>query len=107
MRLKLLDWLLKDYNINKKYKLTVTDKSEDQHSLVSLCSSLTKEVIKLEKRITILEEKYKNSLKDIVRLEEENVETTNCLYENSNCIESVDRRIDNLAQHFKVDKTLF
>ena len=35
----------------------------------------------------------------IVKLEEENVETTNCLYENANSIGAVDRRIDILAEH--------
>jgi hypothetical protein len=34
----------------------------------------------------------------IVRLEEENVETTNCLYENANSIGAVDRRIDILYE---------
>ena len=35
----------------------------------------------------------------IVKLEEENVETTNCLYENANSIGAVDARIDILAEH--------
>jgi hypothetical protein len=35
----------------------------------------------------------------IVKLEEENVETTNCLYENANSIDAVDARIDILAEH--------
>jgi hypothetical protein len=35
----------------------------------------------------------------IVKLEEENVETTNCLYENANSISAVDARIDILAEH--------
>ena len=34
----------------------------------------------------------------IVKLEEENVETTNCLYENANSIDAVDRRIDILYE---------
>ena len=45
----------------------------------------------LLKRIEELEER-------IVRLEEENVETTNCLYENANSISAVDRRIDILYE---------
>lgn len=35
----------------------------------------------------------------IVKLEEENVETTNCLYENANSIGAVDARIDIIAEH--------
>ena len=35
----------------------------------------------------------------IVKLEEENVETTNCLYENANSISAVDARIDILAEN--------
>jgi hypothetical protein len=44
-----------------------------------------------------LEEKYSNLLKDVVRLEEENVETTNTLYELMNNIDAVDARIDILT----------
>ena len=46
----------------------------------------------LLKRIEELEQR-------IVKLEEENVETTNCLYENANSIDAVDARIDILAEH--------
>ena len=53
----------------------------------------------LLKRIEELEEKYAALLKDVVRLEEENIESTNLLYELSNSIEAVDRRIDILAEH--------
>jgi hypothetical protein len=35
----------------------------------------------LEERVNVLEEKYRGALEDIKRLEEENVETTNTLYE--------------------------
>ena len=35
----------------------------------------------------------------IVKLEEENVETTNCLYENANSISAVDARIDILVEN--------
>jgi septal ring factor EnvC (AmiA/AmiB activator) len=44
----------------------------------------------LFKKIEMLEEK-------VSKLEEENVETTNLLYELSNSIEAVDRRIDIIA----------
>jgi hypothetical protein len=52
----------------------------------------------LGERISILEEKYESVLKDIVRLEEENIETTNVLYEIMNSIEAVDNRIDILNE---------
>jgi hypothetical protein len=42
--------------------------------------------------------------KRIVKLEEENVETTNCLYENANSIDAVDARIDILAEHCGITK---
>lgn len=48
----------------------------------------------LDEKIKVLEEKYQGSLRDIKRLEEENIETTNCLYELQNSIEAVDNRID-------------
>lgn len=52
----------------------------------------------LLQKIKILEDKYDSLLKDVVRLEEENVETTNLLYELSNSIDAVDYRIDILAE---------
>jgi len=44
-----------------------------------------------------LEEKYNGLLLDVKRLEEENIETSNCLYELSNSIDAVDARIDILT----------
>jgi hypothetical protein len=48
----------------------------------------------LQKRVLVLEEKYRDALVDIKRLEEENIELTNCNYELQNSIEAVDHRID-------------
>ena len=48
----------------------------------------------LEGRLNVLEEKYKGALEDIKRLEEENIETTNVLYEVIHSINAVDARID-------------
>ncbi len=48
----------------------------------------------LLKRIEELEEKYSALLLDVKRLEEENIETTNILYEVMNSIDAVDARID-------------
>jgi len=44
-----------------------------------------------------LEEKYNSLLLDIKILEEENIETSNCLYELMNSIDAVDARIDILT----------
>ena len=44
-----------------------------------------------------LEEKYKALLIDVKRLEEENIETTNTLYELMNSLDAVDARIDILT----------
>lgn len=60
---------------------------------------LFRKIKELEERISTLEQKYEGALTDINRLEEENVETTNCLYENANSIDAVDARIDILAEH--------
>ena len=51
----------------------------------------------LEGRMNVLEEKYKGALEDIKRLEEENVETTNTLYEIMHSVDAVDARIDIVA----------
>jgi hypothetical protein len=48
----------------------------------------------LEERVNVLEEKYRGALEDIKRLEEENVETTNTLYEIMHEVDAVDARID-------------
>ena len=64
---KWFDNFMKSYRVPENYKITVTDEKGNEHCLVGLCSSLAKEVVKLEERIT--------------KLEAENVELTNCLYE--------------------------
>lgn len=56
--------------------------------------SLYMMIQELEQKIKVLEEKYEGSLQDIKRLEEENIETSNILYELQNSIEAVDNRID-------------
>jgi hypothetical protein len=99
MKFKLFDWLLKDYEMPDKYKFIVCDEYDNEYCLVGLCSTLSKEVLRLEKRITTLEQKYESALVDIKRLEEENVETTNCLYELMENIRAVDARIDIVGEH--------
>lgn len=52
-----------------------------------------------------LEEKYQGLLQDVKRLEEENIETSNVLYEIMNNIDAVDTRIDIItAEKFIKDK---
>ena len=52
----------------------------------------------------ILFKKIEELEQRIVKLEEENIETTNCLYENANSIDAVDARIDILAEHCGITK---
>ena len=66
--------LTKSYQIPENYELLVTDTNGEKHSLVGLCSSLAKEVVRLEERIA--------------KLEQENVELTNSLYEVENRLQS-------------------
>jgi len=70
---------IKRYQEPESYELLVTDKDGDKHSLVGLCASLAKEVLKLSERIT--------------KLEEENVGTSNALYEVENRLNA---KIDNI-----------
>jgi hypothetical protein len=48
----------------------------------------------LQEKVKVLEEKYRDALIDIKRLEESNIETSNLFYEIQNSIEAVDNRID-------------
>ena len=99
MRFRLFDWFLKDYEMPDKHKLIVFDEYDNEYCLVGLCSSLAKQVLLLAERITTLEQKYERALIDIKRLEEENIETTNCLYELMENIRAVDARIDIVTQN--------
>jgi hypothetical protein len=79
MRFKIFNNFLKNYEVNGN-TTTLYDKVKE------------------------LEEKYQNSLVDIKRLEEENIETTNLLYEIMNSVDAVDRRIDILDEHYQITK---
>ena len=59
--------------------------------------SLHQMMQELEVRVNVLEEKYKGALEDIKHLEEENIETTNVLYELMENIRAVDASIDIVA----------
>jgi hypothetical protein len=99
MRFRLFDWLLGNYEMPDKYKLIVFDEHDNEYCLAGLCASLAKQVVILEERIITLEQKYEGALIDIKCLEEENVETTNCLYELMENIRAVDARIDIVGEH--------
>jgi uncharacterized coiled-coil DUF342 family protein len=60
---------------------------------------LFSKIKELEESIASLREQYHVSLNDIKRLEEENIETTNCIYELSNQIDAIDNRIDIIAEN--------
>jgi chromosome segregation ATPase len=76
---KWFDNFTKSYKVPENYELLVADTNGEKHSLVGLCSSLAKEVVRLEERIA--------------KLEQENVELTNSLYEVENRLQS---KIDNI-----------
>lgn len=55
-------------------------------------------------RLAALEQKYYGALEDIERLEEENIETSNLLYELMENIRAVDARIDIVAEHCGINQ---
>ena len=66
--------------------------------------SLDQRIVALEQIVVELQEKYQGALLDIKRLEEENIETSNCLYELYNSIDAVDARIDIITVEKWTDK---
>jgi predicted nucleic acid-binding Zn-ribbon protein len=78
--------VVKDYYKPETYELLVTDTNGDKHSLAGLCASLAKEVVKLSSSTLKLQER-------ITKLEGENIELTNCLYEVENRLQA---KIDNI-----------
>ena len=62
------------------------------------------EDIDIYSKLIELEEKYNGLLLDVKRLEDENIETTNTLYELMNSIDAVDTRIDILTLEKWTDK---
>lgn len=66
---------------------------------------ITEDHIDVYEKLVEMEEKYKALLLDIKRLEEENIETTNTLYELMNNIDAVDARIDILTAEKFLEKT--
>ncbi len=68
--------------------------------------SLEERISVLEQLVSELQGRYSEALLDIKRLEEENIETSNCLYELSNSIDAVDARIDILNAEKWTDKNV-
>ena len=62
------------------------------------------ENVDIYERLIDLEQKYNSLLFDVAKLEEENIETTNCLYEINNSIDALDTRIDILTTEKWIDK---
>ena len=58
----------------------------------------------LTNKVKVLEDKYAGALEDIKRLEEENIETSNVLYEIINSTEAIDARIDIVAEYCGVNQ---
>jgi predicted nucleic acid-binding Zn-ribbon protein len=99
------DWIknLFDYNFSKhteeSAKYFIDSITGNEYNIADM-------VISLSNKIEGLEEKYKGLLLDVKRLEEENIELTNALYESENRLES---KIDNIhptVYNICEDKTL-
>lgn len=52
----------------------------------------------------MMSDQYKSLIERIEKLEEENIENTNLIYELQNSLEAIDRRIDIIAEEFKVNE---
>ena len=84
---RFINWFFSDNDeVKKPYKIVCYDKQNNEYSLIELLQQLTQHVIKLEERIKVLEE--------------ENINTTNELYRMEN---SLDARIDILAEHCRIN----
>lgn len=75
-----LNKILNRYQISNDFIL-MDEITGDKYSVVDL-------IVDLNERIKSLEEKYSGALMDIKRLEEENVELTNSLYEVENTLQA-------------------
>jgi hypothetical protein len=75
-----LNKILKKYEVSEDFTLE-DEITGEKYSVVDL-------IINLNDRVKILEEKYSGALVDIKRLEEENVELTNSLYEIENTLQA-------------------
>jgi predicted nuclease with TOPRIM domain len=62
------------------------------------------EIEELFDKVSELEDKYKSLLLDVKRLEEENVETTNCIYELHNRLDILNEPKYHHLRNFALDK---
>lgn len=62
------------------------------------------EIETLYDKIFELEDKYKRLLQDVKRLEEENIETTNCIYELQNRLDILNEPKYYHLRNFSLDK---
>ena len=84
---RFINWFFSDNDeIKRPYKIVCYDKQDNEYSLIELLQQLTQHLIKIEERVKVLEE--------------ENVNTTNELYRMEN---SLDARIDILAEHCRIN----
>jgi len=84
---RFIDWFFSDNDkVKRSYKIVCYGKQDNEYSLIELLQQLTQHVIRLEERIKVLEE--------------ENINTTNELYRMEN---SLDARIDIIAEHCRIN----
>lgn len=65
---------------------------------------IVEEHIDFYQKFMELEEKYQGLLENVRRLEDENIENTNLIYELMHTINGVDRRIDILADEWSKER---
>jgi len=91
------------------YKFTSHDEETTKYFIDRITGSeynIADLIILLSNQIEELDEKYKSLLVDIKRLEEENVELTNSLYEIENRLESKIDKIHPIVYNLSGDKNL-
>ena len=91
------------------YKFTTHDEETKKYFIDRITGSeynISDLIILLSNQIEELDKKYKGLLLDVKRLEEENVELTNCLYEIENRLESKIDNIHPVVYNFNEDKNL-
>lgn len=62
---------------------------------------ITEEHVDFYQKMLDLEQKYDRLLEDVIKLQEENIETTNVLYEIMENIRAIDARIDIVMEEKK------
>jgi len=91
------------------YKFTSHDDESAKYFVDKITGSeynIADLIILLSNQVDELQEKYEGLLNDVKRLEEENVELTNSLYEIENRLESKIDKIHPVVYNFNEDKNL-